>query len=157
MITEPKFQMGQVVYWPGYRSRSRMRQCPDCLGKMTWAVTTPAGETFEMKCGTCCVWLGGPEITETVYEPHVSTLTIGKIGMEAEGSIVKYRYMCHETGIGSGSIYDEDRMCATPEAAEGLARFCAHQAQTEYDARVKHNRDEQKRKARRKPCKACGR
>ena len=103
-----------------------------------------------MACGTCSPWTRS-EITEHTYTPTVRELTIGSIGWEQEGAVGRYRYMAHETGVGSGTVYDENRLCETEESALGVARLLAHQANQERDARVQRNRDEEKRKARRKP------
>jgi hypothetical protein len=116
----------------------------------SWQVETPAGEKFPMACGTCSPWTRS-EITEHTYTPTVRELTIGSIGWEQEGAVGRYRYMAHETGVGSGTVYDENRLCETEESALGVARLLAHQANQERDARVQRNRDEEKRKARRKP------
>ena len=79
-------------------------------------------------------------------------MAIGDVtsGMSTSGGI-------YFTGIGSGTVHYEESLSATRESAEEMARLEAHRVQTEHDERVKRNRDEQKRKARRKPRKACGR
>jgi hypothetical protein len=147
----PKFAVGQVVYWPGYRQESRVRPCPDCLGAGYWQVETPAGEKFPMQCATCCPWIGRSDITEHYYVPRVEELTIGMIGWEQRESVGSYRYMARETGIGTGSVYEEARLFATEDAAREVAALLAQKADEEYQARVKRNSDETKRKARRKP------
>lgn len=154
-FAEPKFSVGQTVYWPGYRAEARTQKpCPDCLDTGFWQVETPAGERFQMTCGLCSPFGWKHEITRTLYVPQVDRRTVGSIGWQQEGPVGEYRYMCLETGIGSGSVYDENRLFDNEESALQLARFLAREAQESHDARVKRNEDEQKRKARRKPAKA---
>jgi len=156
-MQEPKFTIGQTVYFPSWRQDGRVLRCPDCLGTCKWQVTTPAGETFEMTCGTCCPWLDRSSITEQVFTPIVRKLTIGSVGYEHDGTRETYRYMARETGVGSGSVYDENHLFYDEECARDYAKLLAHNASEEYAARAKRNADEKKRKARRKPCKTCGR
>lgn len=152
-LVAPKFAMGQRVFYATHRTQQTMRPCPDCLGSCRWSATTPAGETFEIECSTCSYYMGRHDLMFTTYVPHVRALTVGKIGMEADsrkGGGIVYRYMCNETGIGTGSVYNETLLFDSEEHAMLHARFLAHQAQIDHDQRVQAQRDEHKKRAKRR-------
>lgn len=123
----PKFAMGQTVYLPGAESAVEHLLCPDCLDTRQWKVITPAGTEMETVCQRCSGFslIGDlPKPERRIYKPIVTKLTIGQIDTSTQpfygdGDLV--RYMCTETGVGSGSIYNESRLFASPEEAMAAA------------------------------------
>jgi hypothetical protein len=129
MIPTPKYQMGQVVYYPTIFDTLTELPCPDCKDTKQWAVTTPAGESFMVPCQRCCSGyrrVDLPSLTQRVWRASATALTVGQIKIETPvpsssswGDRDAVHYMCIETGIGSGSVYQESRLFLTE--AEALA------------------------------------
>lgn len=119
-VPTPKFYIGQQVFCVRIVYGTTERECPDCLGKKEWTCTAPSGEFWQAPCNTCnSGWFSTGRVI--VYEDRVSKekLTIGSIQIntaanEKDGPI---RYMCIETGVGSGSIYREQELFASDEEA----------------------------------------
>lgn len=117
---EIKYAIGDVVYSAGTRYVEKTEVCPDCIGTKKWIVKFPSGEEKECPCQTCKgAWnesLGYLKYSE--YAPSVVTLTIGQVGFE-DG---RGRYMCEETGIGSGSVYYDENLFSTSEEAQTASK-----------------------------------
>lgn len=109
-----KYGLGDRVYSAFHHSATRSEVCPDCLGTKNCVVTFAGGESYECGCVTCKRQLVSTgTILVDVQTPAVKTLTIGQVGYEnGEG-----RYMCKETGIGSGSVYYDSTLFSTYEEA----------------------------------------
>lgn len=127
MIPEPKYKIGQTVYHASYITTSKEIICPDCQGQRVWHVTTPAEETFDIKCSTCTRGYDSPSgTTDILYiGPQVLIRTIGSIRIDTGNSERPVEYMCVETGVGSGTLYDEKSLFATHEEALALANKMA--------------------------------
>ena len=127
MVT-PKFKIGDKVYAASSYHKEVQLQCPDCLGKKVWAVATPAGENFTIPCGTCTRgYFSYGTIGEWVESPHIELYTIGSVRIDTEDEH-PVSYMCHETGIGSGTIHYEealfsDRIDALAYATEKASKI----------------------------------
>lgn len=115
----PKFAMGEKVYAPVVRDAAEEIQCPDCLGSGRWTYKSPAGTTGEVSCPRC----GGQKCLKLrSYRAAVECRHVGEIRVsttpETYGGKCEYvRYMCNETGIGSGSLYDEKDLFKTEDGA----------------------------------------
>lgn len=113
---EIKFAIGDTVYRAGSLYINKTVQCPDCLGTKQWTVRFADGSETPCPCQTCeRGWnssLG--YLTYNEYEPTVEQLTIEQVVFE-DG---RGRYMCIETGIGSGSIHYEEFLFKTEEEAK---------------------------------------
>lgn len=124
-MDEMKYKIGDIVYKSGTTYSTETIQCPDCLGTKEWIITFADGESIVIECQTCKrgVYHASGYVSFNQWKPHVEVLTIGKIydWTEANG----FRYMCEETGIGSGSIYNESDLFSDRESAE-------------IDAKIKH-------------------
>lgn len=123
----PKFAMGQSVFRATHDEAVDKLPCPDCLDTNKWSVTTPAGKTYEVECQRCRGRTDLPSLQFVKYVPRVRRLTIGKIDISTHpySGDSHVRYMCHETGIGSGSVYNEKDILATEDAAmEAAALEC---------------------------------
>ena len=122
-LPEPRFNIGQVVYTAYPELKKVFVDCPDCQGTKKWKISTPAGEEFEVNCQRC----SGGYLRVAVHsylEPsaYVVECTIGSMELNTwAGSCSQdghYKYMCKESGIGSGSVYYENALFPTREAAE---------------------------------------
>lgn len=137
-LPTPKFSIGDVVYWPTTETTKEPMPCPDCLGTRRWKVITPAGTEMEAECQRCSRFgsiadLPRPE--RLVSKPSVRRLTIGKITASTHASYGdrdRVEYMCSETGIGSGSIYQESQLFSTEAEAMAAATAEADKRTAEY-------------------------
>jgi hypothetical protein len=129
-IPVPKFGIGDRVFFAITNRDVERLPCPDCLSTQKWKVVLPTGQEFETSCQRC----GGgyrssnmpPAPIQILSRPRVESLTVGKIDISTsrsfEGdSLVKY--MCTETGIGSGSVYNEAKLYATEEEAQAAGEI----------------------------------
>ncbi|MGA0564137.1 hypothetical protein ACO2RV_16960 [Ancylobacter sp. VNQ12] len=145
-LPTPKFAIGDIVFYPSFGTRIEALPCPDCLGTRRWKVVTPAGAELDTECQRCMGWgrpADLPKPERQVAYPIVSRLTVGKIEVTThpwEGRD-PVRYMACETGVGSGSIYDESRLCASEEAAEAVAQAMANAKTIEIAERPEATRD----------------
>lgn len=131
-IPEPKYAIGQQVYSAKAEYMPVEHECPDCLGSGKWNVTTPAGETFETRCATCsCGYYSSGRIKEWKDCPLVQLVTIATVRIDSGDSEHPVEYMCHETGVGSGTIHHEERLFASEtEAKEYAERRAKENAET---------------------------
>ncbi len=129
MIPQPKHQIGDKVYYAnGYYGKTSIK-CPDCLGTVKWEVTTPRGEQFDIPCSTCSVGLFSSGYVNQ-YGPKYSAelMTIGSIRIDSADKEHQIRYMCHETGIGTGTLYDEANLFTNEAEALEVAKIKADTA-----------------------------
>lgn len=143
MLPVPKFAIGDPVFVGMVESTRREVQCPDCLGTKKWKCITPAGEELQVHCPRCSNAYGVPHLHFHEATPRIDALTIGSVRIDTnadEGE--KVAYMCAETGIGSGSIWYENRISATREEAEQRAAIevAAFQAKMNTDPQWSHNK-----------------
>jgi hypothetical protein len=120
----PRYKHGDIVWTYHINSTKALHECPDCLGTKKWEATSPAGEKHTVSCPRCesMSYLDRsiPPLTYTKSVVEVRRLTVGSIQVDTKerNGGPQISYMAHETGIGSGSIWAEDRLFATAEAAE---------------------------------------
>lgn len=129
-VIETKFGMGDVVWHATTTVEHKKHPCPDCLGSRKWEAKSPAGGTFSFDCPRCANNYMNNQALSLGYSEHtpaVSRLTIGLV-RTFDGYDGGHRYMAHETGIGSGALYDEDRLFATEEEAKQHAQALADAA-----------------------------
>lgn len=148
----PKFKIGDTVYYPRVSSETAKLPCPDCLDTRRWKVITPGGTELEADCQRCSGYLSQqfhdvPSLSYVRYKGYVDTVTIGSVTVSSasrHGSAERQiEYMCNETGVGSGSIYYEERLHATEFEARADADLQASLRNTE--ERIKPERIEQRR------------
>ena len=123
IFLEPKFCVGQTVYWPDYTHTKEVKDCPDCLGAAKWKVITPAGTEFEVPCERCARWDRDiPKHEITVVVPKVNSMTI---------TAIKAQTGCEYGSKGEASICytanghyweEEDKFFVTQEEAEIAAK-----------------------------------
>tara|TARA_R110000772_G_scaffold267971_3_gene393556 strand:+ start:2664 stop:3212 length:549 start_codon:yes stop_codon:yes gene_type:complete len=120
-MNQNKYVIGQVVWLGSSEWTATPVVCPDCQGHKTWTVVTEV-ETFTTYCRTC--WHGYDGCYGTVsaydYRPQVRHLTIGHIEVKQTALTFEVKYMCQETGIGSGSVWCEDSLFSTIEEAQAF-------------------------------------
>jgi len=127
-VIETKFGIGDRVWFASITTEKRSHDCPDCLGSREWEATSPAGATFKFNCPRCTAHYQGNSdlnLTYSWWVPAARQLTVGQV-RGYHGPDGKNEYMCHETGIGSGSVYGEDLLFATEEEALAAAQAKAN-------------------------------
>lgn len=135
MKIETKYSIGDRVFSShAYWSKEQV-ECPDCLGKKEWEVTTPTGEKFTAPCNTCMRgYFSTGMVDDWGYNPKVDLLTVGQVKLEI-GYGVSYtngeaqgreeKYMCTETGCGSGQVHHVADLFDTMEEAMENAKALA--------------------------------
>lgn len=106
---ETKYAIGDVVFYATTDAVTKQHPCPDCKDTRKWKALSPAGVEYDFACPRCSVsFLGNNDLTlrYSSFEGRVSKLTIGSVRTDSH-SDRKVQYMCLETGVGSGSVYDE--------------------------------------------------
>lgn len=121
-MLQPKYEIGQLIFFARSTWGERKIKCPDCLGTKEWKVVCPSGEEFQHSCSTCShAFYATGTVSEYDDLPKVEALTVGSIQINtADEDPVKY--MCRETGVGSGSVYPETQLFATVEEANTFAK-----------------------------------
>lgn len=135
MNLNPKFSIGDKVFFVSTTTTTGRHDCPDCGGSKVWEAKSPAGQTIEMDCPRCTRrhYDAGLSLDYTKSVPWVRELTIGSVRIDtaAEKPI---SYMCQETGVGSGSVYYEESLFSDRDYADAeAARMCAIK-QGEFDS-----------------------
>ena len=126
-LPTPKYSIGDIV-WRGYAIQKEMTlPCPDCLGTRKWKIVTPGGSELEADCQRCTgSWQprGVPSLKDYTFGVALERLTIGSVRIDTHhgDNDDSVQYMCQETGIGSGSIYNERMLHPTEEAARAEAQ-----------------------------------
>lgn len=125
-----KYSVGDTVYHGATKTVRKRHSCPDCLGTQKWKATSPAGSEYEFSCPRCSAQYNADRdlmLDYSAFVPFVNKLTIGSI--QVNTAPFSYdsgnRYMCLETGVGSGSVYDEDKLFETEEDATRAAQALA--------------------------------
>jgi hypothetical protein len=128
-----KFSLGDVVWHADTMQVRKQHPCPDCLGTQKWSAKSPTGKDYEFPCPRCQASFSANHELSLAYTDVTASarrLTIGQVraidpvvndGGYPEGT----QYMCRETGIGSGTLYDEARLFATEEEALAAGKALA--------------------------------
>ncbi|MBR7654859.1 hypothetical protein KCX83_21450 [Brucella oryzae] len=142
MKIESKYSIGDTVYLGGTVSNRKQRPCPDCLGTRKWKATSPAGTDYDFSCPRCSTsYLSNRDMSleYSLFEPAITKLTIGSVQFNsAEGAYDHgFRYMCVETGVGSGSVYNESDLHLSEDEATAAAQLIANEQNQTVDWVVK--------------------
>jgi hypothetical protein len=126
-----KYSEGETVYFASTVSEKRKHDCPDCLGKKEWGVTSPSGTDYTFQCPRCAapyMHNSSLSLAYQAYVPSAQKLTIGSVQFNTATTAWDKgaRYMCYETGIGSGAVYNEEALFYTESAA---LEYAAHKAE----------------------------
>lgn len=122
MQIEAKFDLGQTVYAIHRRYETISRECTVCQGKGTLALVIGGrvGCTQRFASTERCD-SGRVHVAKTWPWSVYRSGTVGSIRFELydreSGHDDKRQYMLHETGVGSGSLYDEAELFASREEA----------------------------------------
>ena len=113
----PIYKIGDLVYYPHKEWGTKHTLCPDCLGTKEWTIIFANGSTEKCTCQTCRHgYFSNGVIEYQEWKPMVRLLTIGSIyGWDPENGV---RYMCTETGVGSGALYNEKDFYTDRDKAE---------------------------------------
>lgn len=121
---QPRFAIGDRVWVAEPHHEHKRYPCPDCNDTKKWKAENAAGEVFMFSCPRCqrSSGLSDPfRLDYYVWTPHARLLTIGQIeGMcvvDGAGTRTEFKYMCTETGVGSGLVYREDQLFLTEKEA----------------------------------------
>ena len=121
-FTTQKYAIGDKVWKAERQYKDKSIACPDCLGTKKWTVVFADGEALEIDCQTCKNGYMPPcgQITYKEWDAGVIYLTIGKIyDWSPEDGM---RYMCEETGVGSGTIHCEKDLFVNKDDAMARAK-----------------------------------
>lgn len=125
-----KYSVGDKVFHASLTTERRRHPCPDCKGEKKWSAKSPAGTEYAFGCPRCSAGYNAERdmmLDYSAYTPLVGRLTIGSVQYNtAHGSYDEgARYMCHETGVGSGAVYNEPDLYPSEEEALGAAKIKA--------------------------------
>ena len=102
-----KYSLKQTVYNAYCANEAYYVKCNDCDGAGYWSVE---GKDKKVGCHTCNkedrYWNTPGKIQMFKYFPRVQELTIGQVRATI-GHDAEIRYMCKETGLGSGTLWNE--------------------------------------------------
>jgi hypothetical protein len=132
----PKYKIGQKVF-RGLASKSvEILPCPDCAGTLKWRAISPAGGEFEIPCPRCDQWSSVlPPLKTLTWKPYVKTLTISSVRTDTADEHSPITYMCVETGIGTGSVYNEQDLAETKDQALVIAQGLCDAAILNYQSK----------------------
>lgn len=107
-----KYSVGDKVWWATTRQTTKSHPCPDCLGQKKWTTTSPAGTEYTFDCPRCSARYNNDRDISLKYqssEPEARQLTIGSYEIRTSpfSDDDKVKYMCRETGVGTGQVYNE--------------------------------------------------
>lgn len=122
-----KFNIGDIVYHAGITYETKNVPCKNCLGKGSWISVSPAGVKSQVTCPECQGETGAN--IEMIKVPKVEKLTIGSVRINTADKGQVITYMCEETGIGSGTVYDENSLFPSENEAlkESIVMIAQHQ------------------------------
>lgn len=129
-VIETKYSVGDRVYFASTTTERKQHPCPDCNGTRKWKAISPAGGEYTFQCPRCGSGYrsnNDMSLDYTAHVPSVRGMTIGSVQYNsAPGSYDSgARYMCRETGVGSGSVYDEAKLFETEGEAMSAAEAMA--------------------------------
>ena len=129
----PKFKVGQKVYAVSNRSDTKQKhvECDVC-NSTGYVKVEGREENF-----VCPVCYGRTETEHYGYKYVISyyEATIGKVEIQEYAPKYRHRhkseirYMLEETGVGSGTVWREERLFATEEEAN---EFCEKYISSDY-------------------------
>lgn len=147
-MIQPKYELGQQVWVVDVQQIEHRDRCPDCLGEKYWPITTPGGDSFDLECPTCRY---GYEVRGFLTRHEVvavaKCLTVGSIRIDTASTDRAVEYMMHDTGVGSGRVYNEADVFLTEDDVQPrLKEKCAEQ-QADRDRREAYRIADNKKRA----------
>ena len=121
-----KYSLKQTVYNAYCVNEVYNVKCEDCDGTGYWSIQ---GKDKKVGCETCnkssFSWSNTPGIIQMYkYFPRVQELTIGQV-QASIGYKAEVRYMCKETGLGSGTLWNEKSLTDDVNKATEAAKILA--------------------------------
>lgn len=137
-----KYSVGDKVFHASTTTERKKHPCPDCKGERKWTAKSPAGSEYTFDCPRCSASYNSDRdltLDYSAFVPSVRRLTIGSVQFNSAPDSWNNgaRYMCQETGVGSGSVYSESDLFLTEEEALAAAQIKATLSNTETDWIVK--------------------
>ena len=143
-VIETKYSIGDKVFFATTETTRKQHPCPDCKGERKWKAVSPAGSEYSFACPRCTARYQSNRDLSLDYTAHVPCtrqLTIGSVRTDTHcgtwGDGERNTYMCHETGVGSGSVYRESDLFPTEADAYAAAQAKADKANAEVEWIVK--------------------
>lgn len=141
-VIETKYSIGDVVWHARTSPERKQHPCPDCNGTRKWKATSPAGNEYDFACPRCTARYQSNDVLSLDYTASVGTvqkLTIGSVRHDSHkfGGGSETQYMCVETGVGSGNLYNEDRLFPSEQEARAAAQAMADESNKTTDWIVK--------------------
>ncbi len=119
MKIETKFDLGQAVWLVKKLQHTTYIPCPGCAGHGDILLV----DRTTGRCPKCYGRKTRIDVAHAAW--HVTgPMTIGNVRVSLFGvqsTEDERRYMCHETGVGSGTLWREPDLFATREEAEAEA------------------------------------
>lgn len=138
-LPEIKYAIGDRVWHATTTQSQEKHPCPDCLGTGKWDVKSPAGTEAEVDCPRC---KGHKTLSIYSTAPDIRHLTIGSIKIDTDVKVETepylrdpVQYMCPETGVGSGTLYYQQRLFATKDEATAAAMEQVERTNAKLDAK----------------------
>lgn len=148
-IIETAYDIGDTVFNASTMTETFSHPCPDCLGSRKWRATSPAGAEFEVECPRCGNGYQSSRALNLRYvkhAPYVRKLTVGSLKANSPTGTGSYddgnSYMCVETGVGSGSVYNERDLYKTEAEALAASKLKADLANADTTGWVAKQYDE---------------
>lgn len=118
-MLQPKFEIGDLVFYVRVSYTSVEIVCPDCVGQKKWTVSAPSGKSWEVGCNTCRYgYFSTGKVLEYGDHIQMDCCTIGSVRTDTSDQENPIRYMCIETGVGSGTVYNESELFLNIERAK---------------------------------------
>jgi hypothetical protein len=129
-VIETKYSVGDVVWHASTSTERKQHPCPDCNNTRKWKAVSPAGNEYEFRCPRCATRFQHNDILSLEYSsacPLVHKRTIGSVRHDSHkfGGGSETEYMCLETGVGSGNLYNEESLFASEAEALSAAQAMA--------------------------------
>lgn len=124
-----KFHVGQTVFGVCHSTLTKHVTCPACNG--SGKVRLLNGQLYN--CPECNSF-GYKQKTEPDAYRIAYESTIGKVQVEIYKTRFVETYMIEATGVGSGQVWDSDKLFATKEEAEAYCRKMNRGEDIEVDA-----------------------
>ena len=137
-----RFNLGDEVFSANTAWQKYHVTCEECNGTGIVKIAT-AKESYDSPCPYCDRDIFSDKsngfLVKYKFQPLVQRLTIGEIRIEHSHEKNRVQYMCKETGIGSGTLHDEERFFETLERAQQHAEALSKAAQLDRDTQDTKN------------------
>lgn len=128
MIINTVYNLGDKVVAGSCFSTSHLVPCPECDGTGYHKVE---GKDLRLRCTTCNsqsnLKTNPGYVVGYKWTPQFDHLTVGLVRVEVTQKKDERKYMCKETGVGTGSVWAEDHLWPVadlPTLKERLEKRC---------------------------------